>query len=145
MDMITKTKSWLFFLAGALSLGLGVVGAFLPVLPTTPLLILAAFFFSKSSPRMHQWVLNRPGVGPMVREWQDHRVIRIRGKILSTALIIPLFAYTLGFTSLPLTVKSILGTVAVMVLWFIWSRPSTPHVQGPITGLHSLHQAENPQ
>lgn len=81
----------------------GVVGAFLPVLPTTPFLILSAFLFSKSSPRFHQWLLNLPLAGEGIKEWQDHRVIRPRAKVLCVTMI--LFSLTLIYLNSNISIK----------------------------------------
>lgn len=123
MGLTTRS---LFIAAGWLSLGLGFVGAFVPVLPTTPLVLLAAYFFSKGSPRLHAWLLRQPRLGKLIFDWQRHGVIRLRAKILSTALIVPLFAYTLGFVPVPLALKGLLAAIGLGVLAFIWSRPSKP-------------------
>lgn len=116
----------LFILAGWISLLLGIVGAFLPILPTTPLVILAAFFFSKGSPRLHHWLLTRPYLGSMIVEWERHGIIRLRAKLLSTVVIIPLFGYTLGFVDVNLVIKSGVTLIGLLVLTFIWTRPSVP-------------------
>ena len=66
-----------FFLTlGYVSLGLGVIGLLLPVLPTTPFILLAAFAFSKSSEKLHGWLLNHRLYGPLITNWQRHGVIR---------------------------------------------------------------------
>ncbi len=115
-----------FILGGWISLVLGLIGAFLPVLPTTPFVILAAFFFSKGSPRLHRWLITRPYLGKMILEWQRHRVIRMRAKVMSTAIIIPLFTYTLVFVQVHVVIKVILVVIGVAVLAFIWTRASRP-------------------
>jgi uncharacterized protein len=79
-------KLFLFILAW-ISFGLGFIGAFLPVLPTTPFLILAAFLFSKSSPKFHAWLLGLPFAGEGIRDWNENRVIRTRAKILCVSMI----------------------------------------------------------
>ena len=66
--------------AGAVVLLTGIVGAFLPVLPTTPLVLLAAFCFSRSSARAEAWMLAHPRFGPMVRNWRQHRAVPLRAK-----------------------------------------------------------------
>lgn len=124
--MRQSTIRTLFVIAGWMSLGLGLIGAFLPILPTTPLVILAAYFFSKGSTRLHQWLVTRPHLGNMIVEWEQHRVIRMRAKIMSTVVIIPLFAYTLGFVQVHLAIKVIVALTGVAVLAFIWTRASLP-------------------
>lgn len=57
--------------AGFTSLGLGILGIFLPLLPTTPLVILAAFCFGKGSPRLHAWMLSHRRFGPMISDWEE--------------------------------------------------------------------------
>jgi uncharacterized membrane protein YbaN (DUF454 family) len=124
--MRQSTIRTLFVIAGWMSLGLGLIGAFLPILPTTPLVILAAYFFSKGSTRLHQWLITRPYLGNMILEWEQHRVIRMRAKLMSTAVIIPLFAYTLLFVQVHVAVKIIVAMTGVAVLAFIWTRASLP-------------------
>lgn len=75
------------FVLGWVSFGLGVFGAFVPIIPTTPFMILSAFLFSKSSPRFHAWLLSLPIAGPAVNEWSEHRVVRTRAKILCAMMI----------------------------------------------------------
>jgi uncharacterized membrane protein YbaN (DUF454 family) len=79
---------WLWFTIAWISFTLGIIGAFLPILPTTPFLILAAFLFSKSSPRFHAWLMNLPLAGDAVRDWQVNRVIKPRAKILCGSMIL---------------------------------------------------------
>jgi uncharacterized protein len=78
----------ILFILAWISFVFGIIGAFLPVLPTTPFLILSAFLFSKSSPRFHTWLLNLPLAGHGIKEWQEHRVIRPRAKILCITMIL---------------------------------------------------------
>lgn len=125
-NMHRSTIRSLFVLAGWISLGLGLIGAFLPILPTTPLVILAAYFFSKGSTRLHRWLITRPHLGKLILEWQQHRVIRIRAKVMSTALIVPLFAYTLIYVEVHLAVKVVVALTGAAVLVFIWTRASLP-------------------
>ncbi|ETX11328.1 hypothetical protein MUS1_11050 [Marinomonas ushuaiensis DSM 15871] len=66
-----KGKRILLLILGWLSLITGVIGIFLPLLPTTPLVLLAAWCFSKSSARFHAWLLNHKFFGPIVKDWQS--------------------------------------------------------------------------
>ena len=113
---------------------LGVVGAFLPLLPTTPFLILAAFFFSKGSPRLHQWLLTHPQFGSLIMEWERYGVIRPRAKRVATIAIVITFANTLIFVRVGVWVKLVIAAVGLLLLGFIWTRPSDPGVSKP-TGL----------
>ena len=67
-------------IAGLFFVGLGILGAVLPVLPTTPFLLVAAACFAKSSPYLHQMLLSNRVFGPFIRDWQQNRSIPLRGK-----------------------------------------------------------------
>lgn len=73
----------IYLLLGLAMTGLGIVGAFLPLLPTTPLLILATWFFARSSPRLERWMLEHPRFGGLLRAWRDQGAIPRRAKILA--------------------------------------------------------------
>lgn len=70
---------------GFVFLGLGLAGVFLPLLPTTPFVLLAAACFAQSSERMHRWILANPTFGPMVREWELKRCVSCRVKVIAIA------------------------------------------------------------
>lgn len=70
-----STGRWLYFGLGWVCFGLGVLGAFLPILPTTPLMIVALWAFSRSSARFHRWLHDHPVFGPSLRRWQRERTI----------------------------------------------------------------------
>ena len=74
-------------LLGALCLGLGVVGIFVPLLPTTPFLLLAAALWMHSSPRLHAWLLSHGRLGACIRDFRERRAIPLHAKILSVALL----------------------------------------------------------
>lgn len=77
----------LYFTAGHLSLSLGIAGILIPVLPTTPFLLLAAFFYTKSSRRLYSWLLNHRILGLYVRGYIQYRAITRRGKIVSILVL----------------------------------------------------------
>ncbi len=113
---------WTF--AGLLSLGLGILGAALPLLPTVPFLLLAAFCFSRSSERLHRWLVEHPVFGPPIKDWQVSGAISVTAKRLATLSIAVVFSISVMAGLKP----SLLATQAIVllcVLGFIWSRPSS--------------------
>lgn len=111
---------WLGF--GWLCVGLGAIGAFLPLLPTVPFLLLAAFCFARSSERVHQWLIEHPKFGPPIADWRRNGAIRRRVKWISTASIIVSFAIPalMGVKPAILAVQAI---ALICVSVFIWTRP----------------------
>lgn len=115
--------------AVCLSLGLtftaiGLVGAVLPVLPTTPFMILAALCFAKSSPRLHDWLYNHRVFGPSLRQWAEHRVIPPLAKAAALGAMGSSLAYIIAFTQTPW--PFVVGTSAIMAFGalYILSKPS---------------------
>lgn len=73
----------LYRVLGSVAVALAALGAFLPLLPTTPFLLVAAWAFARSSPKLHQALLAHPRFGPLLRDWETHRAIPRRAKILA--------------------------------------------------------------
>lgn len=80
-------KKTLYNIAGTVALLLGIVGLFLPLLPTTPFLLLASACYMRGSERMHQWLMNQRHLGPYLRSYQQGRGIPLRAKITALALM----------------------------------------------------------
>lgn len=78
---------WILTILGLLALGLGILGIFLPVLPTTPLLLLAAALFLRSNRGLYDWLLNHPRFGPYIRNFLEHKAIPLKIKVLSVTLV----------------------------------------------------------
>ena len=76
-------KRWVFLALGVLFVGLGIIGAFLPLMPTTIFIILAAGCFARSSPRLEAWLLNHKTFGPSLRAWRENGAIPRKGKIFA--------------------------------------------------------------
>lgn len=72
---------------GTLSLALGIVGIFVPLLPTTPFLLLAAALWVRSSPRLYEWLLAHPYLGGYIRNYRENRAIPLRAKVVSLTLM----------------------------------------------------------
>ncbi len=109
---------------GFISLLLGIIGAFLPVLPTTPFAILAAYLFSKSSPKLHRWILGLKYIGPLVADWESNKVIRPKAKIMCTLLITLVIGSSIIFGGMHWGLKVMLAVIGLCVLSFVLTRAS---------------------
>lgn len=78
----------ILFVCGWICFVLGVIGAFLPIIPTTPFLLLAGVCFSRSSPRFHAWLLAMPVFGAAMEDWRIRRVIRVRAKLMCSTMLL---------------------------------------------------------
>lgn len=113
----------IILVGGWISLALGIVGIVLPLLPTTPFVLLAAWCFSKSSPRLHSRLLNQPQLGPMIQNWEREGSISRTAKVTATVLMVVCFGCSLlAFPFSPL-LNILLICIGTGVLMFIWTRP----------------------
>jgi uncharacterized protein len=108
---------------GVICVALAVVGIVLPLLPTVPFLILAAFLFANSSERMHNWIMEHNVFGPLIDDWRRSGAVRPRAKRLATVSIAAVFALSV-LLNVPVYVLVIQAIVLGIVLIFIWSRPN---------------------
>ncbi len=110
---------------GITALAIGVLGIFLPLLPTTPFLLLAAFCFSRGSRRLHNWLLNHKLLGPPIRDWNRWGAIAPGAKAGAMIALIAIIALSLfaGVSRLVLAVQIV---VLAGVAAFILSRPAPP-------------------
>lgn len=123
-------RNWLmrllYLVLGVLLLITGIIGIFVPLMPTTVFLIMAAWCFSKSSQRLENWLLGHAVLGPVVINWRDHGVIPARAKLLACT------GMALGFTIFVVTVNPswwLFLLVAAFIgccAWYVLSRPSAP-------------------
>ncbi|WP_455222443.1 YbaN family protein [Kaarinaea lacus] len=113
-----------YIATGFLSLILGFLGIFLPLLPTTPFILLSAYCFAKSSPRLYQWLANNKTFGPLIQEWQQHRTISPRIKKRAITLIIATFAVTIIFFIDKIYLQFLLLLVATILITYIVRIPS---------------------
>lgn len=111
----------LYFSAGATAVALGTVGIFLPLLPTVPFYILAAFCFGKCNPAWEAKMLAHPQFGPHIVAWRERRAIPRRGKILATLM---LFGSGIGsLFLLPEPWRYIPISIAALFCIWMWTRP----------------------
>lgn len=112
----SRWQRWLWLAVGGVCLATGMVGLVLPLLPTTPFVLLAAFCFSRGSARYEAWMLNHPRFGPMVRDWRTRRAIPWRAKQLAWAMMS--LSSSLAWWLLPASVGWIPGLCCLLVgLW----------------------------
>ena len=84
---LTGMLNIILTILGLLSLGLGILGAFLPVLPTTPLLLLSAALFLRGNRRLYDWLMNHPKLGPYITNFMKHKAIPLRIKVVAVTTL----------------------------------------------------------
>jgi uncharacterized membrane protein YbaN (DUF454 family) len=114
-DYRNKVKRSVYFAGGTICLILGAVGVFLPLLPTTPLLLLATACYYKSSARMHQWMLNNRWFGNYLRNYAEGKGISVKAKIFTISLLWILISYSAFFVVNTLIIQLVLFNIAVGV------------------------------
>ena len=115
-------KRVLLIILGWICVMLATLGVVLPLLPTTPFLLLAAWCFARSSPRFHHWLLHRSWFGSYLRHWQQHRALPKGAKPKAVALILVTFAVSIYFVPL-LWVRILLLCMMFMLLFMMWRLP----------------------
>ncbi|MGB0893616.1 MAG: YbaN family protein [Parashewanella sp.] len=112
-------KKGLLIIVGLLSVFLGVLGIFLPLLPTVPFILLALFCFARSSSRLHSWLVNHPWFAVAIADWQQHRGIRKHIKI--RAMIVSAISFAISIIIVPLFwVKVLLLVMAAVLLTYLY-------------------------
>lgn len=121
--MVTRLAMLAFWRTLALAcVVLGIVGAFLPVLPTTPFLLVAAWAGSKGWPQLEAWLLAHPRWGPPIRRWRDHRAVPRNAKWLASVTM----AVSIGVLALsnaPMALKLAVPLFLLIVATWLWRRP----------------------
>lgn len=120
----SRAARGIYVVAGVSFVALGVLGVFLPLLPTTPFMLLAAACFARSSPRFYAWLVNHPTFGPSIRAWRAHRCIPVRAKRLAIFLIVVTFAISIGLVVSNLYLRLALAALAMVVITYIARIPS---------------------
>ncbi len=123
-DPSSSVAGWrpLWALAGIVALGLGIVGIFLPVLPTTPLVLLAAFCFGKGSPQLRRWITAHRTFGPMIDDWETTGAIPRKVKISACGIMAVTFAVCV-IIALPVWVLVAQGTLMSVGAAYVLTRP----------------------
>lgn len=121
----TSPARLLWAVAGIVCVVLGLLGMALPLLPTTPFMILAAICFARGSDRLHRWLVGHPRFGPAIRDWNRHGAIAPGTKVLAAAaMVLALLASLLaGFAWQVIAVQT---AVMAVVAAFVLTRPPPP-------------------
>jgi len=126
----TPRFRWAWWLLAYASLGLGIVGAFVPGLPTTVFVLIAAWAAARGSERLHRWLLAHPKFGPAIRDWQAHGAVSRRAKWLATwamlasaAILLAVMVLSGGHRAWMIALP--IGCMAVVGTW-LWFRPEPP-------------------
>jgi uncharacterized membrane protein YbaN (DUF454 family) len=120
--MIKKTfHQYVLLCIGILSVALGTAGIFLPLLPTTPFLLLAAACFLRSSKRLHAWIMNHKWFGPYIYNYRTYKAIPKRTKITAITLLWITIAYSALWIVPIVAVKLLLFFIAIAVTWHLLS------------------------
>ncbi|MCW5655429.1 YbaN family protein [Hydrogenophaga sp.] len=120
----SRTVRWLLWLAGSLSLALGIIGVVLPGLPTTPFVLLAAACYARASPRLYGWLLGHRWMGPMVRDWETHRSLTRRTKrVAQVSMLVMVGLSAWGFRDRPWALAGLMAAALVGV-WVVARIPT---------------------
>jgi uncharacterized membrane protein YbaN (DUF454 family) len=113
--------AWILTLLGIISLSLGVIGAFVPVLPTTPFLLLAAALFLRGNRKLYDWLLNHPRMGTYITNFVKHKSIPLRVKVVSVATLWITLLYCAIFVAEHWALKALFIAIAIAVTIHILS------------------------
>ena len=111
----------LYTILGLISLTLGVLGAFLPVLPTTPFLLLSAFLFLRGNRRLYDWLMNHPRLGSYIKNFTEHKAIPLRVKIVSVSTLWLTLLYCAIFVAGHWAMRGLFILIAICVTVHILS------------------------
>lgn len=109
----------LYLLAGLLFVGVGWIGLVTPGLPGTVFFVSAAWCFSRSSPRLERWVLQLPGVGPLVSDYRDGLGMPRRAKVIAVSCIVVACVFSAGFTIGIIWVRILVALLGAVGVWFV--------------------------
>ncbi len=118
-------RQHIFRTLGVVFVGLGFIGVFLPLMPTTPFLLLALACFARSSPAIHDWLINHRILGPYIVDWERDRSIPLAAKVTSIVMMSASFAWLVLGTSAPAIALWMTGAILLCVAFYIVTRPTT--------------------
>ena len=123
-------RKWIYVSLGSVFVGLAGVGVVLPGIPTTPFLILASYFFIRSSPVLHRKLLQSKTFGPILVDWHRHRALKRRVKFVAVTACTVVVGVSLAFGGLPWPLRLLVGLAAAYGIWFVARLPTIPKNAG---------------
>lgn len=118
---VSGLRRILYICLGLFFVGMAWLGVILPGLPATPFVMLASYFFVRSSPRLHRWLRRSPIFGKLLHDWETQRGIRRSVKITASVMVITAVTLSITLTNLPVWAKCGIGGFAVIGITVIWS------------------------
>ena len=122
--IIKRMLKILYQVGGSISIGLAMTGLFLPVLPTTPFVLLAIFLFGKSQPEKIQEIMQHPKLGPFVQDYLDPQGIPLKSKIKALLVLWLSILISVTFFIPLIAIKMLILSIASMVSIWIWMKPT---------------------
>lgn len=119
---MSRARRYIYIITGILALALGVIGVFLPILPTTPFILLAAWCFYHGSPRFHAWIVNHPKFGPIIEEYGNEegltRETKIRALVMTWVAILLTSVFVLKTiqTRIIIILLALIGSAVILSL-----------------------------
>ena len=126
---LSSLKKGIFIVAGTVSLGLGAVGVFLPILPTTPFLLLSAACYYKGSERMHRWLLCNKLFGSYIRNYKEGKGIAQTTKILTLSLLWITICFSAFYIVRNFPIQIVLIAIAIAVTIHVITLPTLRKAQ----------------
>ncbi len=123
---VSGLRRGLFVALGCICVALGFVGVALPGIPTTPFLLLASYFFVRSSPELHQRLLRSKLFGPTLRDWQRHRGVKRRTKWISISCCSLMICFSIATGGLPWVARVVVALAGAYGMWFVARLPTVP-------------------
>jgi len=125
----TKLRKIALATAGILSLSLGIIGIFLPLLPTTPFLLLSAACFVRSSDRLYNWLIHHKWFGAYIRNYREHRAVTLKSKIIALVMLWGVIGYSALVVVSLWWVRGLLAVIAIGVtIHLLHLRTLTPEM-----------------
>ncbi len=130
----SRWRRLVFFCLGSLFVGLAALGVVLPLLPTTPFLLVAAACYARSSKRFYDWLLANRVFGPTIRQWQENRSVALRTKVVAIALLVVTLGSSVVFFVPLWPVKILLVAIGIWVVQFLLRLPTTSPTEPNASG-----------